>query len=104
MAQRRFYYKLQEAQDLKDSFTSWINAIAHMGNGQMGILNEIIIKPKKTLFRQPQELKRYYVEFAFNNGKVIDASHFLVCNGLRSACSVPKTQLTIVYKSNEVRL
>lgn len=98
MARRKFYYKLEEAEELKQTFTSWINKMAHVGNGQLSILKDIIIKPKRTFFRQPQELKTYYVEFRFNNSKAIDASHFLISNGLNNAFRQTTTNLKVAYK------
>lgn len=97
MARRKFYYKLEEAEELRQTFTSWINKVAHVGNGQLSILKDIVIKPKRTFFRQPEELKTFYVEFHFNNAKAIDASHFLISNGLKSAFP-QTTNLRVAYK------
>jgi len=80
MAQRRYYYTLNEAQQLKQRLSLWINRSAHLGNGEYSIVTEITILPRKTLFKQDPEHQTFYLEFRFVNSKKIDASHFLLCN------------------------
>jgi hypothetical protein len=82
MAQRKYYYQQKEAEHLKQTFQSWINKTAQAGNGEVSILRNISIKPKKTIFKQDASLQTYSVEFQFTNSKTIDSSHFLLINGL----------------------
>lgn len=99
MAQKRYYYKLQEAEELKQTFSSWVNKVAHIGNGQLSVLKEIVIKPKKVILQQPPELQTYNVEFRFTNSRVLDAGHFLMTNGLRGSFSNMR-DFKIVYKKS----
>ena len=82
MAQRKFYYKHEDAEHLKQTFESWINKTAQAGKGEISVLKNITIKPKKTIFEQDSALQTYSVEFKFSNEKAIDSSHFLLVNGL----------------------
>jgi hypothetical protein len=82
MAQRKFYYKHEDAEHLKQTFESWINKTAQAGKGEVSVLKTINIKPKKTIFKQDASLQTYSVEFQFTNEKAIDSSHFLLVNGL----------------------
>jgi hypothetical protein len=84
MAQRKYYYKREDAQHLKETFESWINKSAQAGNGEHSILKNIVVRPKRTIFIQDPSLQTYSVEFQFYNSKAIDSSHFLICNGLNN--------------------
>jgi hypothetical protein len=101
MARRKYYYNLHEAEELKQTFSSWINKVAHIGNGQISILKEIKIRPKRTLFKQDPASQVYHVEFQFINAKKIDASHFLITNGLTNIIS-RKSPLEIAFKNGPI--
>jgi hypothetical protein len=102
MAQKKYYFNLQEAEELKQTFLSWINKVAHIGNGQISILKEIIIKPRKSMFRQAPEHQLYHVEFQFINSKTIDASHFLISNRLTNMFR-KKSPLQVAFKNPDTR-
>jgi hypothetical protein len=82
MAQRKYYYKHEDAEHLKQTFESWINKTAQAGNGEISILKSINIRAKKTIFKQDDSLQTFSVEFQFMNSRTIDSSHFLLVNGL----------------------
>jgi hypothetical protein len=81
MAQRRFYFLWEEAQRLKETYSSWLNKVAYIDKGKLSELKKIAIKPKRTFLKQDQTIQTYHVEFHFES-KIIDASHFLLSNGL----------------------
>jgi len=89
MAQRKFYYGHEDAEHLKQTFESWINKTAQSGNGEVSVLKNIAVRPKKNIFKQDASLQTYCVEFQFTNTKTIDSSHFLLVNGLSNL--IPKT-------------
>lgn len=82
MAQRKFYYRHEDAEHLKQTFESWIDKTAQAGNGEISVLKNISVKPKRNIFKQDIALQTYSVEFHFRNSKTIDSSHFLLVNGL----------------------
>lgn len=102
MAQKKYYFNLQEAEEIKQTFLSWINKVAHVGNGQISILKDIIIKPRRTMFRQEPDRQLYHVEFQFINSKSVDASHFLMSNGLRNIF-MKKSPLQIAFKNTNIQ-
>jgi hypothetical protein len=84
MAQRKYYYRYEDAEQLKQTFQSWVNKVAQTGNGEFSVLKNIDIKQKKTIFQQDPSLQTYSVEFQFVNSKAIDSSHFFLVNGLNN--------------------
>jgi hypothetical protein len=84
MTRIRYYYRLCEAEKLKQTYSSWINKKAHLGNGHFEILKRIIIKPKRTVKLQPPPENLFIVKFEFINAKKLDAWLFLKNNGLTS--------------------
>lgn len=81
MAQRKFYFLREEAERLKETYSSWLNKMAYTDKGKLSRLKKITIKPRRTFFEQDPALQTYYVEFHFES-RTIDASHFLLSNGL----------------------
>lgn len=71
-----FYYKLEEAEQLKQTYTSWIGREAHVGKGEKQTLQSI----KILSFRSP--MTAYRVEFIFANGQSLNTAEFLFRNGL----------------------
>lgn len=71
-----FYYKLEEAEQLKQTYTSWIGREAHVGKGEKQRLHSIKILSSKS------PITAYRVEFIFGNGQSLNAPEFLYRNGL----------------------
>jgi hypothetical protein len=86
-----FYYRLEEAEKIKETYNSWIGKEAHIGKGLTGKLKSIIIKPKQKL--NIREEKLYSVEFEFNTNRKFSAHEFLFHNGLIATPSHPLVQL-----------
>jgi hypothetical protein len=82
MALKKKYYRLEEAEELRQTFSSWINKLAYVGNGETNILKRIIVKPRRTLKISTSNEKVYSVKFEFINSTKIDAQSFLINNGL----------------------
>jgi hypothetical protein len=75
-----FYFKLHEAEKLRDTYTSWIGKEAHVGKGMKEMLLKIRIKPRRSNVKKPEKL--YHVEFVFDN-KTFSAQEFLFHNSLQ---------------------
>ncbi|MCE3229300.1 MAG: hypothetical protein K0S32_3851 [Bacteroidetes bacterium] len=84
MKKKKNYYRLEEAEELRQTFSSWINKLAYIDTGETNILKRIIVKPKRSLKIREKNEKMYSVNFEFFNTKKIDALHFLINNGLRA--------------------
>jgi hypothetical protein len=83
MSREGYYYGLKEAEKLKQIFSSWINKMAHAGDGRFDTLKRIIIKPRRSSNGMPSEHERVYsVHFEFENRIRLDARNFLAHNGL----------------------
>lgn len=78
----KYYYRLCEAEKLKQTYSSWINKRAHVGDGEYAVLKGIIIKPKRTVKTRVSTENLFIVKFEFLNTKRIDAWLFLKNNGL----------------------
>ncbi len=76
-----YYYKLEEAEKLKETYSSWIGKQAHIGKGVKDTLQAITIKPKRGL-GQYDANKIYKVEFQFGTKKRFSAHEFLFHNSL----------------------
>ncbi len=74
----KHHFKLEDAENLKQTYSSWIGKPAHVGNGESDILKEITITPKDQM---SLARKNYFVQFEFVNAK-LHAIEFLKNNGL----------------------
>lgn len=74
----KYHFKLEDAENLKQTYSSWIGKPAHVGNGASDILKEITITPKNSM---SLARKSYAVQFEFINAK-LHAIEFLKNNGL----------------------
>ncbi|MBA3663098.1 MAG: hypothetical protein H0W61_02680 [Bacteroidetes bacterium] len=74
-------YKKEEAQNLKNTYTSWIGRDAHTGNGKKKILKDINISQDK-LLEPLTDSAVYKVDFIFEGNTVLDAYEFLSYNSL----------------------
>lgn len=82
MPREEYFYRLKEAEKLKQIFSSWINKMAHAGNGRFDTLKNIIVKPKRSSKPFQFKEKVYSVHFEFENDMRLNAHHFLAHNGL----------------------
>jgi hypothetical protein len=82
MAQRKYYYKREDAEHLRQIFESWIDKGAQVGNGELSVLKHISIKAKRSIFPKDATHSKFSVEFRFSNSKIIDSRFFLSANGL----------------------
>jgi len=84
-----FYYKLEEAEQIRQNYSSWIGKEAHVGKGNKGVLMSITIKPK----REPKQVKKqqrvYKVEFEFEAKRKFSAFEFLFHNSQMSTFNHP---------------
>jgi hypothetical protein len=82
MPREGYYYGLKEAEKLKQIFSSWINKMAHAGDGRFDTLKRIIIRPHRSN-GMPHDCERVYsVHFEFEGRIRLDARNFLANNGL----------------------
>lgn len=81
MATEQYFYRLCEAEKIKQTYSSWINKRAHLGKGQFEILKTISVNAAQAR-KQAGEDALFSVKFEFWNGQKIDAWHFLKNNGL----------------------
>jgi hypothetical protein len=77
-----FYYKLDEAENIKKAYSSWIGKEAHIGRGQTETLKAIHLKPKRENKLQKSPVKVYRVEFEFMTKKKFSAIEFFFHNSL----------------------
>jgi hypothetical protein len=75
-----FYYHLEQAEEIRQTYSSWVGKNAHVGMGVTCTLLSINIKPKKVRSGKPPQL--YKVEFKFDNNIKFSAHEFLFYNGL----------------------
>jgi hypothetical protein len=76
-----FYYKLEQAEEIKQTYHSWVGKHAHVGMGVTDTLKSIRIKPKKV--KNPRaSTKLFIVEFEFDSNVTFSAHEFLFYNGL----------------------
>lgn len=84
-----FYYKLEEAEKLRQNYSSWIGKEAHVGKGNKGVLRSITIKPTRAIGGSKKPEKVYKVEFEFEFNKRFSAFEFLFHNSLMSTFNHP---------------
>jgi hypothetical protein len=82
MSREGYYYGLKEAEKLKQIFSSWINKMAHAGDGRFDTLKRIIIRPRRNNGMPVSPERVYSVHFEFENRIRLDARNFLANNGL----------------------
>ena len=76
-----FYYKLEQAEEIRSTYNSWVGKQAHVGLGMTGTLKSIRIKPKR-IKNQHDSNKLFKVEFEFDNNVKFSAHEFMFYNGL----------------------
>jgi hypothetical protein len=76
------YLKMEEAEELKRTYSSWIGKRAHIGKGQTDTLQAIHVQPKRTFKGHRPGKELYRVEFEFSNKKRYSAIEFLFYNSL----------------------
>lgn len=87
MARGGYYYRLKEAEELKQTYSSWVNKKAHAGNGTFAILKCIKVRPRRSAKTFFEVEKVYSVQFEFENKIKLDAQNFLLNNGLTAVVS-----------------
>jgi hypothetical protein len=86
-----YYFTLEQAEGLKSAYSSWIGKKAYAGNGDIDLLKDIQIKPKrffKPFFKTSGKL--YALQFRFAGGKKFNAHEFFLFNGLMIAKLNPR--------------
>jgi len=76
------YFKIEEAEELKKMYSSWIGKRAHIGMGMTDTLKDIIIKPKNSNMPENEKEEYYVIEFEFQNRMKFSARQFLLHNSL----------------------
>lgn len=76
------HFKLPEANELKQTYSSWIGKKAYMTDGKMETLQSITVRPSGDISIRGQHEKGYVVDFEFANKKRLSANEFLEANGL----------------------
>lgn len=76
-----FYFKREEAERLKDTYSSWIGKQAHTGKGKKQVLININIVQRK-LYKGSRDASNYRIEFLFDNNVTLSAYEFLFYNSL----------------------
>jgi len=78
------YLKIEEAEELKKAYSSWIGKKAHIGNGVTDTLKKIIIRRKRPNegLKVSNGEKVYRIEFEFESEKKLSAVEFLFYNSL----------------------
>jgi hypothetical protein len=104
MARAIYYYRLCEAEKLKQTYSSWINKEAHIGAGEIGILKKIHIKAKRTSKAVTTAENLFTVKFEFENSLKLDAFIFLKNNGLTITDSTPKPRDPLAKSTNDVNM
>ncbi|MDF2436025.1 MAG: hypothetical protein K0Q95_401 [Bacteroidota bacterium] len=78
-----YYFTLEQAEGLKNAYSSWIGKKAYAGNGDVDTLKDIRISSKKffkPFFKSSGTL--YSIQFRFAGGKKFNAHDFFLFNGL----------------------
>ena len=84
-----YYYKLEEAEKIKETYSSWIGKEAHVGRGVKDKLKTITIEATRNLNLYNKTDKFYKVEFKFEKEKSFSAHEFLFHNSLITAYNNP---------------
>lgn len=103
MAKGTYYYRLCEAEKLKQTYSSWIDKDAHFGAGQIEVLKQIIIKPKRSSKVKSVE-NLFTVKFEFKNAETLDAFEFLSNNGLTITDVTPKPRDPLAKLSGDANM
>lgn len=76
------YFNLEQAESIRNTYSSWIGRKAHIGNGYTEVLTDIQIKQKREFkpFRTSETL--YSIRFHFQGGQKFYAHDFFLHNGL----------------------
>jgi hypothetical protein len=77
---KKMYFEIERANQIKESYSSWIARKAYAGEGKMDVLKAIVVKPKRKYL--PSRLNLYKVEFHFENGSKLPAPDFFAYNGI----------------------
>lgn len=73
------YYTLAEAEEIRQTYASWVGKTAHIGAGSHELLKNISIRSNSD---DPLNGESFLVEFEFENGRSFSAYEFSVNNGL----------------------
>jgi hypothetical protein len=73
------HYTLEDAEEIKKAYSSWIGKKAHIGGGSHKVLQEIVIRVSKN---DNSSERSYTVEFRFDDNRVFGAYEFGINNGL----------------------
>jgi hypothetical protein len=84
-----FYYRLEDAQQIKSTFASWIGKQAHIGNGRVETLKAIAIRPKRQIRSISKSREFFKVEFEFEGEKKFSVHEFIFHNSLESIHNHP---------------
>jgi hypothetical protein len=76
------YHTLTEAQEIKQTYYSWIGKRSHIGMGKQEILKDITLKAGRAIAVGEALEQGYYLEFIFET-KMLNVYEFTVSNGLR---------------------
>jgi hypothetical protein len=77
-----YYYKLKEAEELRQTYVSWIGKKAHVGNGITSVLKTISVKPKRHFSPLKKQKELYRILFEFDGGYKLNTYEFLFHNSL----------------------
>jgi hypothetical protein len=77
-----YYYRLDQAEEIIQTYSSWIGKPAHIGRGLKETLKAIKVQEKRAPRNLKGSQKLYRVEFEFTNEKKFSAHEFLFHNGL----------------------
>jgi hypothetical protein len=75
------YHTLNEAQEIKQTFASWIGKKVHIGKGKLELLKAILINSRIMIRTSERSENGFYLEFVFENSK-LNVYEFTICNGL----------------------
>ncbi|MGZ3884360.1 MAG: hypothetical protein ACXVPQ_11075 [Bacteroidia bacterium] len=94
MRKTSHYFRLPEANELKQTYSSWIGKKAYVGGGKMETLKDIIIKPSKDIIVFGKSEKGHAVYFEFENKKRLSAYSFLIVNGLTPVFTISSRKVS----------
>jgi hypothetical protein len=75
------YHTLSEAQEIRQTYSSWIGKKAHIGMGKQEMLRTIDLKAGRSIVVGGSIEQGYYLEFIFES-KTLNVYEFTVGNGL----------------------
>jgi hypothetical protein len=82
------YLTIEQAEELRRKYNSWIGKNAHIGKGVTDTLLGIHLVPK-IHYKETEAERLYRIEFEFRNQKRYSAAEFLFYNGLDPAAFHP---------------